>query len=88
MATEDDQKPRNQKTGQYVRLLVEGTRGTLSDAAVEHDHVEYLFQPDGRFKSLGAPRDFYVEDNEFELCERPTDDEVAKINALFETGAG
>jgi hypothetical protein len=85
---EDNLKPCNEKTGQYVRLVVEGTRGTLGDAVAEHDHVEYLFQPDGRFQSLGAPRDFYVAENEFELCDRPTDEEVARINALFEAGAG
>jgi hypothetical protein len=85
---EDNLKPRNEKTGRYVRLVVEGTRGTLGDAVAEHEHVEYLFQPDGRFQSLGAARDFYVAENEVVLCDRPTDEEVAKINALFEAGAG
>jgi hypothetical protein len=88
MTAEENQKRRNEKTGQYVRLLVEGTRGTLGDSVVEDDHLEYLFEPDGRFKTLGMPRDFYVSENEFELCDRPTDEEVARLNALFDTGAG
>jgi len=88
MTAEENQKRHNEKTGQYVRLVVEGTRGTLGHAIVEHDHLEYLFEPDGRFKTLGMPRNFYVVENEFELCDRPTDEEVARINALFEAGAG
>jgi hypothetical protein len=88
MTAEENQKQSSNKTGQYVRLVVEGTRGTLGHAIVERDHLEYLFEPDGRFKTLGMPRDFYVAENEFELCDRPTDDEVGRLNALFETGAG
>jgi len=51
MNGEENRKRHNENAGRYVRLVVEGTRGTLGHAIVEHDHLEYLFEPDGRFKS-------------------------------------
>jgi len=37
MTAEENQKRRNEKTGQHVRPVVEGARGTLGHAIVEHD---------------------------------------------------
>jgi hypothetical protein len=71
---------------QYVRLvLAPRTRiGVIIGTKQEHGRTQYLFHLDERF-SDGLP-DFWVEEVDFEQCERPSDDYVATINALIKRG--
>jgi hypothetical protein len=89
MADDEGRKPKpGPLTGEYVRLiLAPSTRmGTLGDAIVEHGHLQYLFQPDGRFRVLPVPA-FYIYEGDFETCERPTDAAVEAINKIAEYGS-
>jgi hypothetical protein len=68
---------------QYVRLLAApNTRmGTITRIKIEHGRTQYLFHQDER---INAPiRDFWAEEGDFELCDRPTDDHVNVINGIL-----
>lgn len=86
LAAKENRKPRKaERTGEYVTLKVESKRrrGTLGDAIIENDHLEYLFKLDARFDVQGAPpQPFYVPESDVETHKRPTDEEVRVILAL------
>jgi hypothetical protein len=73
--------------GQYVRMiLAPNTRkGTITDSKIEHGNVEYLFHHDQRFDDR-LP-DLWVMESDIEACVKPTDAEVATINALAKYGS-
>ena len=74
--------------GQYVRMVVAPNtrKGTIIDTKLEHGHVEFLFQHDPRFDDRTP--DFWVFESDIELCQRPSDAEVATINMLAKRGRG
>jgi hypothetical protein len=74
--------------GQYVRfLLAPNTRkGIITDVKTEHGQVEYLFHHDPRFDDTTP--DFWAFESDIEVCDRPTDAEVATINMLAKRGGG
>ena len=69
--------------GDYVRVkLSPNTRmGTVEDNKLERGHVEYLFRSDPRF-SRQLP-DVYLTEDELEHSQRPSDEEIAKIDSLI-----
>jgi hypothetical protein len=69
--------------GDYVRMkLSPNTRmGTVEDNKLERGHVEYLFRSDPRF-SRQLP-DVYLTEDELEHSQRPSDEEIAKIESLI-----
>jgi hypothetical protein len=73
--------------GKYVRMkIAPNTRmGTVQDAHLEHGHVEYLLQHDQRFDAR-LPS-FYIYEDDFEICERPSDQFVHTINQLIRYGS-
>jgi hypothetical protein len=73
--------------GQYVRMVIApNTRmGTITDKKVEGARVEYLFHHDPRFDDR-LP-DCWVPPSDIEPCDRPTDSQVAAINALAKYGS-
>ena len=71
--------------GSYVRLIVApNTRmGTIS-MGIDEGMPCFVFHQDRRFGDT-IP-DMYVFDYDIEECERPSDDQVALINALAKRG--
>jgi hypothetical protein len=69
--------------GKYVRMaLAPKTRmGTIEDAHLDHGRVEYLFHHDQRFNDK-LPK-FYIYEDDFEICERPSDEYVRTVNVLI-----
>jgi hypothetical protein len=86
MAEDEQSKPKpGPMTGKYVQLRIAPTtnKGVLGNAIVTHGRLEYVFTPDPRFKVLSTPTQaHYVLETEVEVCPRPTDAEVAAINAI------
>jgi hypothetical protein len=68
-------------TGNYVRMTLapKTRRGTLGKAKREFGGLVYLFHIDDRFFDK-MPAAFYPP-TEFEICPRPSDEEVAEVNA-------
>jgi hypothetical protein len=68
---------------QYVRLLDSPSNGIGVITKTQQDgrgRTQYLFQQDERFAL--RIRDYWAEKGDFEPCERPTDEEIAAINAV------
>jgi hypothetical protein len=86
-ADAEDASMNNEMVSQYVRLvLAPNTRkGTITDTKIEHGHIEYLFHHDERFDNR-LP-DFWAMEGDFEPCDRPTDEEVDRINMLIRRGS-
>jgi hypothetical protein len=74
------------KDGTYVRFVeVPNTRmGTVSEGTQEAGKEKYRFHHDERF--IDSISDLYVFDYDIEECQRPSDAEVATINALIRRG--
>jgi hypothetical protein len=72
--------------GDYVRMkLSPNTRmGTVEGTKLERGQVQYLFRSDPRF-SHGLP-DVYLMDDELEHSQRPSDEEIARIESLIRRG--
>lgn len=72
-------------TGQYVRLrLAPNTRmGTITGSKTDGSKTEYIFHLDERFADR-LP-DFYVFEEEVELWERPSDEQIRLINRLTQS---
>lgn len=68
-----------------MRLAPNTRMGTIKDARLEHGHVEYLLQHDQRFNDR-LP-DFYIYEDDFEICGRPSDQRVRMINQLIRYGS-
>jgi hypothetical protein len=68
--------------GQYVCIVVaRNTRiGTIEAARFDKDHASFLFHQDSRI-AFRLP-DIWLRDSEFEECQRPTDEQVTRINDL------
>lgn len=68
--------------GQYVRMVVApNTRiGTIQAVQFRRDHASFLFHQDPRIAS--ALPDIWLRDSEFEECDRPTDEQIMRINEL------
>src|SRR5579863_7120900 len=72
--------------GQTVRLVdaPKSRIGTIQDVHLDHGHIQYLFHLDPRFLSQIA--DCYMDEDDFELCERPADEYVRAIDQLTQSG--
>lgn len=68
--------------GQYVRMVVApDTRlGTIKAARFDKDHVRFLFHQDHRLVCRFP--DIWLQSSEVEECERPTDEQVERINEM------
>lgn len=75
--------------GDYVRLLIApNTRiGTIEGSKTDRGRLLYLFRQDKRVLGERDTPDFYLLESEIEVCERPSDEEVAAINVLIERGS-
>jgi hypothetical protein len=76
-------------TGKYVRLNVAPSTGmgTIGHPIIDCGHERYLFRPDPRIVVSGPPtRPFYVSEDEFESCDRPSDAVVEGINKFARCG--
>lgn len=73
--------------GDYVRMkMAPNTRlGTIEGSKVG-DRVHYLLRTDPRI--YDPLPDFYVLEGEIELCQRPDDEHVRKLNELIKRGGG
>lgn len=73
--------------GKYARMKVApNTRmGIIEDARLYHGRVEYLFHHDQRFEDK-LPN-FYICQDDFETCDRPTDEYVLAINQIIRYGS-
>jgi hypothetical protein len=75
--------------GTYVRFaMAPNTRlGTVSGGKIDGSGVKYVFHHDKRIR--GALKETpYVHDFDIEVCERPSDAEIATINELIKRGGG
>jgi hypothetical protein len=75
------------KKGDYVRMVMApSTRmGTIVDMRTnERGMVEYTFRADPRISN--PMPDIFVFEDEIQLCDRPSDSQVAAINALIKRG--
>jgi len=77
----------NHVVGQYVRMVLapNARMGTITKLRTRNGRTEYLFHHDSRFDDV-LP-DVWQMESELEACERPTDAQVAAINALAKRGA-
>jgi hypothetical protein len=75
------------RDGAYVRMVLapQTRRGTVHLAIDDKGEPQFLFRLDRRFRD-DLP-DFFICDGDVEECPRPSDEEVAAINALVERGA-
>jgi hypothetical protein len=82
---EKNRKP-GKLTGQYVRLVVAPrTRmGTLGNCETYHGQLRYILDFDRRFRILPMGQKMWVHEGEIEICDRPSDAEVERINRLGE----
>jgi len=85
---EKNRKP-GKLTGQYVRLLMAPrTRmGTLGNCETYDGKLRYILDFDKRFRVLPIDEKMWVHEGEIEICERPSDAEVERINQLGEYSA-
>jgi hypothetical protein len=60
------------------------TIGTIQDVHLNNGQIQYLFHLDPRFRIQVA--DYYMDEGDFELCERPTDEYVNTVNQLTQRG--
>jgi len=84
-ADEKGKKSLDQARGYIMRLAPNTRMGTITDAHLDHGQVEYLLHHDQRFDDK-LP-DFYIYEDDFEICERPTDQHVGTINRLIRYGS-
>jgi hypothetical protein len=71
--------------GAYVRLIVApNTRMGIISKGVDEGKPCFVFHQDERFDDT-IP-DMYVFDYDIEECERPSDEQIALINALAKRG--
>ncbi len=67
--------------GQYVHMVADPNRiGTVKAARFDKDHALFLFHQDPRIEWTFP--DVWLEDSELEVCTRPPDEQVARINDL------
>jgi hypothetical protein len=68
--------------GSYVQIVLgaRALRGTIHTQINHKDQPQFVFRLDSRFEDK-LP-DFFVREGEFVECPRPSDAEVAAINAL------
>jgi hypothetical protein len=68
-------------TGQYVHMVADPNRiGTVKAARFDKDRALFLFHQDPRIEWTFP--DVWLEDSELEVCTRPPDEQVARINDL------
>ena len=68
--------------GKYVRLVEapRSRRGTIVAAREENGRMEFLFHHDDRYRNKIS--DTYLEESDFEVCERATDEQLRIFNML------
>jgi len=71
----------------YHTMAPETRRGTISDATEEKGNTRFIFHLDERFSDAATFPDVYFYDYELVECERPSDQEIARINRLVELGS-
>jgi hypothetical protein len=75
------------KDGSYVYMVLapESRRGTIHEAINHKGEPQFLFRLDPRFDD--KLEDFFIYDGDVEECERPSDQEIAVVNALIAHGS-
>jgi len=75
--------------GDYVRLKIapNSRMGTIEDIRVRRDWTECHFRQDPRFRDVGPIFEAWLPEVELEYCSRPSDQHVAAINKLIESGS-
>jgi hypothetical protein len=72
------------KDGSYVRLVLfpETRMGTLHQFGQIGETPQFVFRLDPRFKEKLA--DFFVEEDDVQECERPSDDDINETNRILD----
>jgi hypothetical protein len=71
----------------YHEMAPQTRRGTITDGEMYEGRMRYIFHLDPRFRDAATFPDVYFFEDELVECPRPSDAEIAKINALVKLGS-